>query len=47
MPPVGGGVLDAERGERFGERVGKILDARLRIGSLSERPKPGVSKAKQ
>ena len=30
VAPIGGDMFDAERGERFVERVGKVLDARFR-----------------
>ena len=34
VTPVGGGVRDAECRERFGECVGKVLNARLRYRQL-------------
>ena len=41
VAPVGGDVFDAERGERFGERVGEFLDARLRDRQLVRQTEPG------
>ena len=41
VTPIGGGVFDAERGERFGERVGEVLDARLQDRQLVGQADPG------
>ncbi len=41
VAPVGGDVFDPERGERFGERVRKVLDARLRHCELVRQSEPG------
>ena len=41
VTPIGGDMFDAERGERFVERVGEFLDARFQDRQLVGQTEPG------